>query len=157
LLEIKLGKRLIIFLFHFVFLLILKTKLLLCFHFFIDFLLIRLTLLMILRNMMVAVFYWQLTELKHLLTSDSRLQAVFILQRYLLSFQFYSSLHPRYHLYHSFLVPFKLFHNWVLTSLSTLEALQALALPTNTFTHPSLVYSLTSLYFYTNKLNLLTS
>jgi len=144
LLEIRLGKRLITFLSHFVFLLILKTKLLPCFHFFIDFLLIQLTLLIILRNMMVAAFYWQLTELKHLLTSDSRLQAVLVLQRYLLLFQFFSSLHPKYHFTHSFLSPFKLFHNWVLTFLSTLEALQALALLTNTFSHPSLVYSLTS-------------
>ena len=143
-LEIKLGKRVITFLFHFVFLLILKTKLLLCFHFFIDFLLIQFTLLIILRNMMVAAFYWQLTELKNLLTSGSRLQAVLVLQRYLLLFQFFSSLHPQYHFTHSFLAPFKLFHNWVLTFLSTLEALQALALTKNTFTHPSLVYSLTS-------------
>lgn len=143
-LEIKLGKRLITFLFHFVLLLILKTKLLLCFHFFIDFLLIQLTLLIILRNVMVAAFYWQLTELKHLLTSGFRLQAVLVLQRYLLLFQFFSSLHPQYHFTHSFLAPFKLFHNWVLTFLSTLEAHQALALLTNTFTHPSLIYSLTS-------------
>lgn len=143
LLVIVLEKRLLTFLFLFVFLLILKTGLLLCFHFLLDFLFFRLALL-IMRKLMAVALYWQLTVLEDLLSLGSKSQEGFGQPRYLLLIHRFSKLYPWYHSIHSFLALPKLFQRLALTFSGNPADHLDLVFPANTFTHLILAYSLTS-------------